>query len=323
MKPLSRRDAMAWFRNEFGREVVQALQGTPFNLDLLTAISYQETGYIYSLLKAKGMGRGDILRLCVGDSLDSPKRKAFPRTAAELKELTPHGSEIFTVARQALIEMSEHVPGYKVAASKQTKFCHGFGIFQYDIQHAKKDPLFFKEKRWHTFSESLGKAISELSAAQSRVPSLKGKTALTDEELIQVAIAYNRGSYKPSLGLRQGHFNGSQYYGEAVHQFYHEAKMLPGPQPLSKLRLILAAPQASSASALDFKEMVTAELVEGRFKLSAKEAGDFLGIESEEKTVFLADFLNGAGLSYVVSDRHKKHPVNPRIYVFIGRSPSI
>ncbi len=47
MKP---RDAIAWFKTTFGDTLEEAVAGTPFSVDMLAAIAYQETGYIWSVL---------------------------------------------------------------------------------------------------------------------------------------------------------------------------------------------------------------------------------------------------------------------------------
>jgi hypothetical protein len=55
-------------------------------------------------------------------------------------------------------------------------------------------------------------------------------------ELAAVAIAYNTGNFKPSLGLKQGHFNGSRFYGEEIFSFIRLSRTVPvpgGPPSLS------------------------------------------------------------------------------------------
>jgi hypothetical protein len=322
MPPVSRKQAMTWFRTEFGAEINAAIKSTAFSLDLLTAIAYQETGYIFSRLLGKGMGRGDILRLCVGDTLDAPNRSAFPKTAAILKSWSPHGPAIFAVARQALVDMAPHVPGY--SSSNPNKFCHGFGIFQYDIQFCKVDPQYFVDRSWQQFSNALAKAVSELHAAQGRVPSLRGKSSLTEIEQIQVAIAYNRGTYNPDKGLKQGHRDSSgKYYGEYIFDYLQEAKTLPLPPKASGPRLILAKHPDSAASSWVYQEMRTATFAANRYSVDQAELLRFLGLPEVGGVGFVADILRGNNLQYTVSDAHKSDSLNPRVYVFVGLAGEI
>lgn len=209
-------DAIRWFKQQFQDRIRQAVQGTPFTLDMLTGIACQETGYIWNVLRTK-LDTRDVLRLCVGDTLDAPNRSAFPKTRADLVT-KPGGQEMFDIARAALVEMAGYIPGYRGAAAKPHKFCRGFGIFQYDLQFFAVDPQFFLQRRWADFDASLGKAMGELKSKLKRI-GWQEKNTLTEYEMACVAIAYNTGGFKPEKGLKQGYFNGSKYYGEAVHAF--------------------------------------------------------------------------------------------------------
>ncbi len=40
-------DAISWFKGQFGAPIQAAVEGTPFSLDMLTAIAMQETYYIW------------------------------------------------------------------------------------------------------------------------------------------------------------------------------------------------------------------------------------------------------------------------------------
>ena len=103
--------------------------------------------------------------------------------------------------------MAAHIPGFPV--SNPDKFCHGFGMFQYDLQFFLVDPDYFLQQRYVQFSETLRKCIEELTAKAKKI-GLFNKPSLTDMELTAVAIAYNTGNFKPSKGLKQGHFNGTR-----------------------------------------------------------------------------------------------------------------
>jgi hypothetical protein len=220
-----------WFKREFGPEIRARADGTPFTVDMLAAIACQETGYIWSGLRRRGLSTPDVLKLCVGDSIDGKAdgtgRRAFPKTRSEL-ELRADGANMFAIARQALVDMSTYVQGYGKAVQNPNKFCRGYGIFQYDLQHFVSDPRYFLDRRYEQFGDSLAKCIAELSYAQRRV-GLAGRASLTESEMTMVAIAYNRGSYKPTQGLKQGHFDGQRYYGEAFVDYLRLAKTVAEP----------------------------------------------------------------------------------------------
>ena len=110
--------------------------------------------------------------------------------------------------------MAKFIPGFAAVAKKPHKFCHGYGIFQYDLQFFLVDPDFFLEKRWASFDASLGKAMGELKSKRQKI-GLGEKATLTDLEMVAIAIAYNTGGFKPAKGLKQGHFDGTRFYGEA------------------------------------------------------------------------------------------------------------
>jgi hypothetical protein len=211
------RDDFLWFKETFHREVEAAVADTPFSLDLVTAIAAQETGHIWGTLRNK-LDLDKLLEICVGDTLDADKgRSAFPKTKADLVS-APRGQEMFQIAHEALVKMAEHVPGFAGVAKKPNKFCHGYGVFQYDLQFFKKDPDFFLEQRWRNIDACLAKCIEELRAAKGRTE-MKNQETLTDLEKVQVAIAYNAGSFKPAKGLKQGFFDGEKFYGELIFDF--------------------------------------------------------------------------------------------------------
>lgn len=216
---------MKWFKENFHTEIEAAIAGTPFTLDLLVAVACQETGHIWSVLRKKPLTVDQILVLCVGDTLDTPNRSAFPKHKAALLA-KPDGDRMFAIAREALLAMAQHIPGFPV--SNPNKFCHGYGLFQFDLQFFLEDPQYFLEKRYEKFSETLGKCISELTAKAKKI-GLFNKPSLTDMELTAVAIAYNTGTFRPSKGLKQGHFNGTKFYGEEIFDFIRIAHTVPVP----------------------------------------------------------------------------------------------
>lgn len=225
-------DAIRWFKTTFQNELTAAVAGTPFTVDLLAAIAQQETGYIWSGLVAKGLSLAEVLKLCVGDTIDARYkdgknvgRSAFPKNKQELLA-HPQGSAMFTIARQCLVAMSQHVAGYQSAANNPAKFCHGFGIFQYDLQFFKTNPAYFLQKKWESFPDCLEMAIRELKEAMKR-QGWQGKTTLSTDEMVHVAIAYNRGTSKLQQGFKQGHFDGHRYYGEYLNEYLTIARATP------------------------------------------------------------------------------------------------
>jgi hypothetical protein len=220
------RDAFRFFKDTFHAKITPAISGTPFTLDLLAAIAAQETGHIWGSLHTK-LDLNTLLAICVGDTLDADGgRSVFPKTKAELIG-APRGQDMFDIAREALVQMSAHVPAFEKVAKRPNKFCHGFGIFQLDLQFFKKDPDHFLNKRWFSFDVCLDKAVEELRAAQKRAK-LGGKSTLTDLEQVHVAIAYNAGSFVASKGLKQGHKNSEgKFYGELVFDFLRLAQTVP------------------------------------------------------------------------------------------------
>ena len=220
-------DAIGWFKGEFSAPVRAGLQGTPFSLDMLAAIAMQETYYIWGDLYQR-LSASEVLKLCVGDTLDAPKRSAFPKNKAELLS-APRGDEMFAIAREALESIGQYFSRYhEIARFNPNKFCHGFGIFQYDIQFfRRKNPDYFLKKRWYDFDDCLTVCLQELRTA---LKSTYGphKRTLTDQEMVYVAIAYNHGSVRLDRGFKQGYRDDSgKFYGEHVWEYLHLAKSVP------------------------------------------------------------------------------------------------
>ncbi len=220
------KEAIAWFKQTFGERMSALLEGTPFDADMVAAIANQETGYIWGPLAQKGLTEDEILRLCVGDTLDASRgRNCFPRTRAELVGAT-RGREMYTIAREALLEMAQHISGYESAVANEEKFCHGFGIFQYDLQFFTENPDYFLQKSWGDFEACLTQFIAELRAAAQRQGWAR-KATLTDDEKVFVAIAYNKGTCDCTRGFKQGHMSDGRCYGENVYEFLHTARSIP------------------------------------------------------------------------------------------------
>jgi hypothetical protein len=219
-------EAIRWFKQQFRNQIEPALAGTPFDLDMIVAIACQETGYIWNSLRNKPLSIDRIVALCVGDTIDfrppNGGRRAFPKNKAALIA-EPNGTAMFEIARSALEEMSAHIPGYGSAVANPNKFCHGFGVFQRDLQFFKDDPDYFLEKRYESFPNTLAHCLSELRRGLRKLD-FEERTSLSDVEFCMVAITYNTGRYNPSKGLKQGHFDGEKYYGERIMEYLQRSQ---------------------------------------------------------------------------------------------------
>jgi hypothetical protein len=227
MATKAQKDGMAWFKKQFGSKIKAAIKDTPFTVDLLTAIAVQESFEAWGLLYKKEKV-DKVLELCVGDSIGQPKRKAFPRTKTELLNYKPpNGAELFALAREYLKAFGQFNKVY-MKQYNQGKFCHAFGIFQYDIQHFKDKPAYFLKKQWLDFDVCADRVINELKTAQKGAR-LAGKKTLTDLEQCFVAIVYNMGAkkFRASKGLKQGHKSDGKFYGQYIADYLAAAKAIP------------------------------------------------------------------------------------------------
>jgi hypothetical protein len=213
-------DAMIWMNKTFGTEIEAALAGTAITKQILIAIGMQETYYIWRKLYLTGTA-SEVLSVCVGDTLDFPRRKtAWPKNRAEL-EAHPNGDKMFRSARAALERLAKNNSGYATAAKNPNKFCHGFGMFQYDIQFFKTDPDFFLNENWATWTGTLSRGVTELKDKLEQLYG-PGKTKLSHDEMVYLAIAYNQGAAKTkknmaTKGFKQGHADDNGvFYGEHI-----------------------------------------------------------------------------------------------------------
>jgi hypothetical protein len=218
-------DAIAWLKTTFGNRIDAAVAGTPLSRNLIVAIAMQETSYIWRPLY-KTKTPDEVLALCVGDTIDGPKRKAFPTGRSDL-ESVPRGKEMFKVAREALEQIGQINKSYANVAKDKNKFCHGYGMFQYDLQFFKIDPDYFVDRKWATFDGTVGKCVSELKDKLKKVYG-SNKTTLNHDESVYVAIAYNRGSADLHKDFKQGFKDSSgKHYGELVDGFLKLAETIP------------------------------------------------------------------------------------------------
>ncbi|MFQ6572714.1 hypothetical protein [Pseudomonas sp. UM16] len=231
---MPKRADVLWFKTQFQPLIAPRLAGLPFTVDFIAAIACQETGHVWSVVRAKAMTTAQILALCVGDTLDADKgRSAFPKTKADLLAV-PGGAAMFELAHQALIDMAVHIPGFAAVAQKPNKFCHGFGLFQRDLQFFKTDPDYFLGRRYEHFDDTLDMCLGELKRGLKTL-GLQGRSSLTTHELAAVAIAYNTGGFNPKKGLRQGHFDGEHFYGEKIFDFIRLAQTVALPGDVAEL----------------------------------------------------------------------------------------
>ena len=157
-----------------------------------------------------------ILALCVGDTLDArqgPQRLSAD-TKADARSPQPRGEEMFDIARQALVDMAQHVPGFEAAAKRRNKFCHGFGIFQLDLQFFREDPDYFLrsataferhagEVRWASCSAALKQARPRGPRRRSPTSSGGGRHRLQHRRL-QAREGTEAGALRRHAVLRRG-----------------------------------------------------------------------------------------------------------------------
>jgi hypothetical protein len=238
-----------WFNETFGSRITTEIRNTPFDLPQIISIACQETGYIWSVLRRKNLSEDNILALCVGDTIDykGPKkgRQAFPHDKAQLVSRS-QGKQMFDIAREALVEMSKYVPGYEAAASNPDKFCHGFGVFQRDLQFFEVDPNYFLGRKYENFENTLDHCIKELSNAVSNLR-LDGSRKVSDADFCKAAICYNTGWYRPEKGLKQGHFNDGKYYGELIADYLVQIRDALRSSPIELPRRIDIGPYIVNA----------------------------------------------------------------------------
>ena len=247
-----------WFKTQFGSPIQAAISGTPLTVDFLTAIACQETGSMWSTMRRKNMPLDRIVALCVGDTLDVDKgRQAFPQTRADL-EAAPRGKEMFVIAHQALVDMAQHVAGYDAVAKRPSKFCHGFGVFQLDLQFFRDEPGYFLNREYEKFDLTLGRCVRELKGALGKLD-FQDRSSLTDQEFAMLGIVYNTGRFKPGKGLKQGHFDGQRFYGEAILDYIRQAHTVatdgaaPVLPPASPGEAAMAAPSLVTATGPTFR----------------------------------------------------------------------
>jgi len=209
-------DGIRWFKLQFGPAIQNATNGSPFHLDFITAIAMQESFEVWGRAY-KTKTPAEVLDVCTGDIIDAPGRSAFPKNRAAL-EAVPNGPQMFQIARNAFVAMAQVATEYQKYVANPDKFCHAFGIFQYDIQEFQRDSAFFLNQDWGSFQNCMTKCLAELNAKWQVV--YPHKKTLDDTELFYVAVAYNCGRADLGKSYRdQGFVSDGKHYGAWIEDF--------------------------------------------------------------------------------------------------------
>ena len=174
-------DAIRWFKSHFHRRIDTAVAGTPFTVDMLTAIACQETGHFWNILRNR-MTTAEVLALCVGDTLDATKgRKAFPKTKADLLA-KPNGQQMFDIARKALVDMSQFISGFQRCRIEPEQVLPWLRHISVRSAVLPRGSDYFLQQRYADFEASLAKALEELKSKQRKI-GLSGRTTVTELEV--------------------------------------------------------------------------------------------------------------------------------------------
>jgi hypothetical protein len=199
LSQLNCKKIVAWMKQNFENKVIQAVENTPFEKEVIYAIACQETAQRW-LLWIDSYDAATVLQRCVFDaSGDFPdtSRSAFPKNKNEL--LAEFGADI----TQMLIDEGNKMrampqPGHPQGYGAASFLYKGYGIFQYDLQFIKEDKNFFVDKLWYSIDECLSRAIKELKSKWSKHPN----------DLFHTVKAYNGGGDR------------AEQYALRVSQFY-------------------------------------------------------------------------------------------------------
>jgi hypothetical protein len=200
--PLSAKNclrAATWMKDNFEDKIVAAVENTPFDKELVYAITCQETAQRW-LLWVDNFDAETILHRSVFDaSGDFPdtSRNAFPKNKAEM--IAAFGDEL----TQMLIDEANEMrampqPGFPGGFRSAGYLYKGYGIFQYDLQHVKTDKSFFADKLWYSIDECVARLMNEL----------KLKWSLHVNDMFNTVRAYN------------GSGTNAEAYAAKVSQFY-------------------------------------------------------------------------------------------------------
>ncbi len=177
--PISNKQALIahhWLQSNFSTDIQNAINGTDYSPQLVSAIFCQETAYRV-LTWIDKHDTETILQCCVFDaSGDYPNttRNAFPKNAAAFHD--KYGDEFTDML------ISEGNKMRKLMGWNDSHYLYkGYGIFQYDLQAVLTDEIFFRNKLWYDINECLKRLIQELNT----------KAKLHPNDLFATVKAYN------------------------------------------------------------------------------------------------------------------------------------
>jgi hypothetical protein len=160
---------VGWLDASFRTEVERAFKATPFGLEHIYAIAWQESSELWPKLIGK-YDTAQILGFCVLDgSGDDPKkpRNPYPQKKAVLEKDDPELTSLL------LAEGNKARVARGMKPSERFLY-KGYGIFQYDLQYVKKDRSFFAERKWYYIDECLKKLKGELMTKYAAAKNVRG-----------------------------------------------------------------------------------------------------------------------------------------------------
>ena len=157
-------ECSSWMNDQFGDKCAAAVEGSPFDKDLLYALACQETAYVWNNW-IKDHSADEVLARCVFDASGDVNgtRSVFPKnTAAFIEKFGKEKADLLI----AEANLTRKWRGYE---PKQWVYA-GYGIFQYDLQFVLTDPQFFLEKQWYSIDKCIEKVMKELNSKWAAHP---------------------------------------------------------------------------------------------------------------------------------------------------------
>ena len=162
------RDALAWFKDEFRSKAGAGRPGTPFSVDMFTAIAYQESGEVWPVLVDKQLGIPKILELCVGDTLDAPTECISQKQSSNCSQRRS-GQEMFRIAHQSL--GGHGTIQYRLSSSQhaiRTSFATASASFSTTSSFLKMIRRFSCKRNGADFGACMAKLVAELRAGDGQ-----------------------------------------------------------------------------------------------------------------------------------------------------------
>lgn len=147
----------AWLLSNFGTKLAAATQGKPYDVPILAAIACKETGYLW-IGRTQRYRPDELLALMIGDPLgDYPgsKRKAYPQNGTVFR------ADYGDAFADDLIAEANKARAMQGWTPRQYLY-NGYGLFQYDLQHVRRDRAFFEQHLWYDIDSCLQRVVSEL-----------------------------------------------------------------------------------------------------------------------------------------------------------------